>query len=143
MEFENTVTIRRPRAEVWSYLATLEHTPEWNYAIESTRQTSAGPVGVGTEYAQTRTIPRRMTEKLTITEFRPDQVLAVEGDFGPFRGTTRYELVAVDAGTTRLTNSVALRAGSALGLLGSVLGGSVRRAVGENLGVLRQTLESL
>jgi uncharacterized protein YndB with AHSA1/START domain len=143
VEFENTVTIKRARPEVFAYLAALEHTPEWNYAIESTTKTSAGAVGVGSEYAQTRTIPRRMTERLRITEFQPDEVLTVEGDFGPFRGTTRYELVAVDDGTTRLTNSVALRAGSVLGLLGSVLGGNVQRAVGENLGVLRRTLESV
>ena len=142
MEFENTVTIRRARPAVWAYVAALENIPRWNYAIESTTQTSAGPVGVGTEFDQTRTIPRRMTEHLTITEFEPEGLLAMEGDFGPFHGVTRYELTAVDADTTTLVNTWNLKPPKLLGLLGNALGGNVQRAVGENLRVLQGLLES-
>jgi len=57
--FENTVTITRPVEEVFTYLADAENLPQWNYAIEQTRKISPGPVGVGTLYRQTRTLPGR------------------------------------------------------------------------------------
>ena len=55
--FENTVTIQRPADEVFAFLADFENIPRWNYAIEETKKASAGPVGVGTRYRQTRTVP--------------------------------------------------------------------------------------
>ena len=57
--FENTVTIQRPAGEVFVFLADFENIPKWNYAIEETHKASAGPVGVGTRYRQTRSVPSR------------------------------------------------------------------------------------
>jgi uncharacterized protein YndB with AHSA1/START domain len=34
--FENTVIIRRPVEEVFSFLADFENVPRWNYAIVET-----------------------------------------------------------------------------------------------------------
>ncbi|WP_442799833.1 SRPBCC family protein [Nocardia sp. NBC_01730] len=45
--FENTLTVDRPIADVFAYLAHFENVPRWNYAITETRRTSAGPVGGG------------------------------------------------------------------------------------------------
>jgi uncharacterized membrane protein len=42
--FQNTVTIHRPADEVFAFLADFENIPIWNYAIEETSKTSAGPV---------------------------------------------------------------------------------------------------
>lgn len=47
MRFQNTITIRRPPAEVFAYLADFENVPAWNYAIVETRKLSQAPVGVG------------------------------------------------------------------------------------------------
>ena len=55
--FENTVTIQRPAEEVFAFLADFENIPKWNYAIEETSKTSAGPVGVGPDTA--RPVPFR------------------------------------------------------------------------------------
>jgi hypothetical protein len=65
-DFENTVTITRPVEEVFTYLADAENLPQWNYAIEQTRKISPGPVGVGTVYRQTRTLPGRSQEDFEI-----------------------------------------------------------------------------
>jgi hypothetical protein len=45
--FENTVTIRRPVADVFAFLADFENVPAWNYAIVETRKVAPGPVGWG------------------------------------------------------------------------------------------------
>ena len=56
---------------------TFENIPRWNYAIQRTVKTSPGPVGVGTTYRQTRTIPRPIEEELVITVYEPDRLLAI------------------------------------------------------------------
>ena len=67
MHFENTLEIARDPRVVYTYLADLEHTPEWNWAITSTRKMTPGPVGVGTRYRQTREVPRPAVELFELT----------------------------------------------------------------------------
>jgi hypothetical protein len=69
--FENTVTIQKAAGEVFAFLADFEKIPTWNYAIEETSKASAGPVGVGTRYRQTRSVPRRSVESFEVTVFEP------------------------------------------------------------------------
>ncbi|MGH2788231.1 MAG: SRPBCC family protein [Actinomycetota bacterium] len=95
MHFENTLTIRRSPHEVFEYLAAFENVPRWNYAIVETHKTSQGPVGVGTTYRQTRSIPSPAEETFTVTVFEPEHRLAIHGDLVPFQGTLSYELEPV------------------------------------------------
>lgn len=139
IRFSNTIDIRRQPAEVFRYLADLEHTPEWNWAIKRTQKVSVGEVGVGTRYQQTRSVPRPAVEMLEVTEFNADRQLRVVGDLGPFRADLTYEFAPTPTGT-RLTNSVELdRAG--LGILDKLLSARIQASVAENLGVLRTVLE--
>src|SRR6266542_3546873 len=84
--FENTVTIRRPVEDVFAFLADFENVPAWNYAIVETRKVSPGPVGVGTTYRQTRSVPRRSEEGFEVTVFEPPSHLEVRGEIGVLRG---------------------------------------------------------
>jgi len=139
---ENTVTIMRPAEEVFAYLADAENLPRWNYAIEQTRKITAGPVGAGTVYRQTRTIPSRSQEEFEIVVFQPPGQLGLDGTFGPFRARTSYLLEPV-AGGTGLTNRWELEATSApLRLLAPVAIPRVKAAVAKNLRTLKQILEN-
>lgn len=140
MQFVNTVTIRRSTSEVFAYLARFENVPRWNYAIAETRQTSGGPVGVGTTYTQRRTLPRPSEERFEVIEFVPDTRLAIRGDLGPFEGTLRYRLDAVPGGT-RLTNEAHLAGKGLLGIAAPFATSRIREAVGSNLGELKTILE--
>ncbi|HZD01979.1 MAG TPA: SRPBCC family protein [Actinomycetes bacterium] len=73
--FDNTVIIRRPVTDVFAFLADFENLPKWNYAIAETRKVSAGPVGVGTTYRQTRSVPSRSEEGFEVTAFEPARQL--------------------------------------------------------------------
>jgi hypothetical protein len=140
--FENTVTIRRPVEEVFAYLADFENIPKWNYAIEDTSKTSTGPVGVGTRYRQTRSIPSRSTEEFEVTVFQPTSRLAIHGQIGPFQATISYELEAA-AGATRIVNNVTLDPSQAkLRLLAPLAALGIKAAVAQNLGKLKLVLES-
>jgi Polyketide cyclase / dehydrase and lipid transport len=140
--FENTVTIHRPAEEVFEFLADFENIPRWNYAIEKTNKVSAGPVGVGTRYRQTRSVPGRSVEGFEVTVFEPARRLAIDGQIGPFRATISYELEAV-AGATRLVNNVELDPSSyaMLRLAAPLATPKIKAAVAQNLGKLGLILE--
>ena len=139
--FENTVTIQRPTKEVFAFLADFENIPKWNYAIEDTSKTSAGPVAVGTRYRQTRSVPSRNVESFEVTVFEPASRLAIHGQIGPFQATISYELEA-RAGATRLVNNVELDPSQAmLGLAAPLATPRIKAAVAQNLGELRLILE--
>lgn len=140
--FKNTVTIDRPAEEVFAFLADFENVPRWNYAIDQTRKASPGPVGVGTNYRQTRSVPSRSEEGFEVTAFEMDKRLAVLGQIGPFRARISYLLEAA-AGGTRLTNDVALEPSpGVLRLAARLATPRVKAAVAENLGKLKEILEA-
>src|SRR5687768_1828067 len=92
MEFSNTVAINRRPDEVFAYLSEFENIPAWNYAISQTRRVGTGPVGVGTRYTQTRTIPKAAEEDFEIITFTPPHHLVIRGVLGPFRADSSYQL---------------------------------------------------
>jgi uncharacterized protein YndB with AHSA1/START domain len=139
--FENTVTIQKPAEEVFAFLADFANIPTWNYAIEETHKTSSGPVGVGTRYRQTRSVPSTSTESFEVTIFEPGRRLAIQGQIGPFQAAISYELNAA-ADTTTLVNRVELDPSAPmLRLIAPLATSRVKTAVAQNLSKLRQVLE--
>jgi uncharacterized protein YndB with AHSA1/START domain len=140
MKFSNTITIDRPAADVFAYLADPENLPQWNYAISETRKTSDGPVGVGSRYSQIRTIPAHSEETLEVTEFEPDLKFAMQGDLGPFYAEVGYQLAPEGEGTV-LTNTMNLQPSGPLRLIAPLAATRVKAAVAANLKALKQHLE--
>jgi hypothetical protein len=140
ISFANTIDIDCEPADVYAYIADLEHTPEWNWAITSTRKVSPGPVAVGSRSRQTRSVPRPAVEMLEVARLDPDRRIDVVGDLASFPAHLTYELSRGPQGTT-LTNSVEIDPPAPLGLLGSLFTGRIQASVAENLGVLRTVLE--
>lgn len=140
MKFTNVVTIDRPQADVFAYLASFENIPRWNYAISETRKLTGGPVGVGTRYRQARSLPSPSEEEFEVVEFEPDRRLSVDGDLAIFHGRVSYTLDSV-GGATTLTNTMDLRASGPLNLVAQLASRSVQTAVAANLGTLKELLE--
>ena len=140
MDFANTVTIERPVHDVFAFVADPENIPRWNYAIVETRKTSDGPVGVGSTYRQTRSLPTRSEETVHVTEFAPDHRFTLRGDLGPFVGTLSYEFEDLGA-RTRLTNSAHLEGRGVMKLAAPLATRRVQDAVAANLGALKRLLE--
>lgn len=140
MKFTNTVAINRPQSEVFAYLAAFENIPRWNYAIEQTRKITDGPVGVGSRYHQTRTLPRRSEETFEVVAFEPEHRIVVRGDLGPFHGDVAYVLESA-ADSTVLTNTMDLTASGPLRVVAPLASSRVSNAVAANLDVLRKILE--
>jgi Polyketide cyclase / dehydrase and lipid transport len=138
--FENTVIIRRPVEDVFAFLADFENVPKWNYAIVQTTKVSPGPVGVGTTYRQTRSVPRRSEEGFEVTGFEPARRLEIEGRIGPFRARISYLLDPAGSGT-RLRNAVDLASAGLSTLVAPLATSRVKKAVAANLDTLKQLLE--
>jgi hypothetical protein len=140
--FENTVTIARSPDEVFDFLAHFENVPAWNHAIQSTRQVSPGPVGVGTVYLQIRSEPRWADEGFVVTTLDPPRRLAIEGDLGPFHARLRYVLEPVND-YTELTNEVELMPASAVAkVLAPLASYKIKAAVASNLIELKRILQT-
>jgi uncharacterized protein YndB with AHSA1/START domain len=140
VHFTNTVTIRRPLADVFGYVADFENIPNWNYAIAETQQ-SPGPTRVGTTIRQVRTIPRHSEETLEVTDFVPERRIELSGTLGPFQGSMRYDFESTPEGT-RLTNEADLHAEGLLRVAEPLAAGRIGGAVAENLGELKRLLEA-
>jgi hypothetical protein len=140
MKFSNTILIHRPTVDVFDYLAHLENLPRWNYAIQETRKISPDPIGVGSIYHQFRTLPKPMEETPTITVYEAGHHLVVSGGFASFQGESSYRLDAI-GDDTRLTNEIELRASGALNALAPLTTLGIKRAVAQNLTVLKELLE--
>lgn len=139
--FENVVIIERAREEVFAFLADFENVPRWNPAIEVTRKTTPGAVGVGTTYRQVRSVPRRIEEEFEIAVFDPPRRLLIDGEIGTFRGRIGYTLEAIEEGT-RVTNWAELEPSTILSrVLVPLAASQIESAVASNLDRLKRLLE--
>lgn len=139
--FTNTILISRPVGEVYAYLADLEHTPEWNWAIDETKKTTPGPVTVGSRYRQRRSVPRPATEELEVTVLERNRRIEIVGTLAEFPAHLTYRFVESSTGT-ELTNTVVLEPTGPLRFLGSLARNRIKQSVSDNLGQLRSLLES-
>jgi uncharacterized protein YndB with AHSA1/START domain len=104
-QFEATIEIDRPVAEVFAFLADGENDPKFSPRVQEMTKTTDGPTAVGTVYRSTvKDAGLKSTREFKITEFVPEEkirwaeqsknlVTAVEGG---------YDFEPVAAGRTKL-----------------------------------------
>jgi len=102
MRFEQSIAVNAPAEKVFEYVSDLTKLPEWGQFSVAVRQTSQGPVGVGSTYETDGKQFGNHTDSCTVTEYVPGQKFALEtkGDAGDVRNS--FEIVEEGA-TTRLT----------------------------------------
>lgn len=138
IEFSNAITIQRPPAEVFAFVADFENVPKWNYYVLSVTQTAQGEPGLGTTYHQVR---RQDQQDFAIQEYEPNRRLVVQTLPG---SQPEFEMVfefQAEGQHTRLIDSWRLNTGRPA-LLEKLAAGQVKRAVKENLGKLKELLET-
>lgn len=136
MHFVQAQVIERPISEVFSFISDPENLPRWNYYVIGCTELDASPARVGSTY---RLVRKSDTRVFSVTEFKQDRRLVIR-----FRAPTppleiRFTLQSTGTGT-RLTDEWELR-----GIAGFVAGlatAPIKRAVGQNLGKLKELLET-
>ena len=96
--------IDRPVEEVWNFMLDISNMPKWEDGRAEWKQTSEGPIEVGTTFQSS--IPllgRQIVTHLRVAEFEPNRKFAVEGLDTFMRGTKiRYLMTPIEGGKTRL-----------------------------------------
>ncbi len=137
IEFENTIGIDRPIAEVFAFLSDLENIPKWNYYVLEVTKLSNGLIGIGTIYHQVR---KTDEQDLRITELDQNHKMVVKTlpQSSP-RLEMRFTLYE-EGNTTCIRDEWRLDSGwpAPLEWLGV---GKIKSAVAENLTKLKELLE--
>jgi uncharacterized protein YndB with AHSA1/START domain len=97
---EHSVTINRPAADVFKYLADGEKCTEWRSGVIEIKKVSGD--GVGTQYKQSVRGPggRAIPADYAITEFAPNSRIAFQTTAGPVRPHGQYALQEAGGATT-------------------------------------------
>jgi uncharacterized protein YndB with AHSA1/START domain len=138
VKVEASVIIDRPIEEVWKFITDLSKYPKWTDVLEM-RQTSAGPLGVGTtiqgRYA-------KMLENARIIEYEPNRKLTFEITSGPTKGTTNTLSMETIEGKTRFARTVDHKFGGFYKLVWPFVAGRVKRYGEASVGNVKRMLES-
>lgn len=138
MNFENTITIRRPVKDVFLFVTTFENIPKWNYYVTDVSKLTKESTGEGTLYHQIRKTDQ---QDFRIQEYEPNHLVTVETTPGSQPRFKRRFVFESVADGTKITDTWELDLGH--NPLIQWLGASkVKSAAAENLGKLKELLET-
>ncbi|MDI3405873.1 SRPBCC family protein [Streptomyces cavernicola] len=105
---KETIDIDCRPEEVYSYVTTPSHLPEWQESAVSAHEVGDAAMGVGTKVRVTRRIGRReIPMTMEVTEFDPPRSWHLHGIDGPVRGEVQGTIEPLDDGRrSRLTLDV-------------------------------------
>ena len=137
-----SVTVNRPVEEVWDFLSNFENTTRWSRGVLEARQTSEGPLGVGsTLQTVVRAFGRRRTADYLVTEYEPNHAFAFTVTSAPMTSRARYSIEPAEAGT-RLTASGEAEATGLFKLLAPIVVRTLKRHSQDDLNNLKRILEA-
>ena len=138
------VTIDRPVDDVWNFMLDISNMPRWEDSGAEWKQTSAGPIGVGTTFQSTvRLLGRKaMSGNLRVTAFERNRTFTVEVADGVGKGTKfSYVIEPVDARRTRLRRMTEVEFRGVASLLRPFLSPIARKASGIEANNVKRLLE--
>lgn len=105
MHIELSQHVDAPPESCFAVWTDFEHAADIIGAIEKIQVLTPGPVGVGTTFAETRTMfGKASTETLEVTGFEPDRSVTVEAESCGARYVCVFTFIPDEAGTrVRLT----------------------------------------
>ena len=139
IEFKHSISIKRPINEVFAFLSNFENISRWNYYVLEVRKISKEHVGVGTTYHQMRQTDEQLFQ---ITEFELNLKVAVKTlPQSSLKFERRFTLQA-EGSTTHIVDEWAELVMGKPALIEKLAAGRVKSAVAENLGKLKELLET-
>ena len=144
MQIESEISIARPPAEVFEYIAHAEYLPEYVTDFASVSQVSDGQPAVGTRYSYK--MARGATGTFEWTRFEPSSQLAWHGPAvkagpGSMEPAGWWDLTD-EAGGTRVKLVMAPTPGGLFKLLAPFMAAGMRKGNAQALERLKQRLES-
>jgi carbon monoxide dehydrogenase subunit G len=135
-----TVTIGRPPAEVFEYLARFETTAEWDPGIVTATRTSDGPIGVGSTFDLVSDFRgRQIPVTYEITEFEPPDRFVIVGRNKRFVGIDEIRVSPEGTGA-RVDYTADFRMQGIAKLFEPFMGGMFEKLSNEAMDGLKKTL---
>lgn len=138
--FEHSLTIARPVAEVFAYLADVRNLPQWQADVVETRPD--GEPSLGATFVEVRSfLGKRVESVMRIVEYEPDRVFSVEVAKGPIPFRVRHLLEPAGEGT-RIRIEAAGDPGGVLRLAESLVVRRAEKTARKDFAELKRVLES-
>ena len=87
-KLEASVVINRPTEEVFAFVTDIEKLPQWMSELVEAKQTSEGPMGVGTTMSAVASpLGRRAESTQEVTEYEPPAKIGTFSKFWAIQGS--------------------------------------------------------
>lgn len=141
-QIEVRVWIRRPVADVYTYVTTLDSWPTWRRDVVEGRLLTEGPMRVGSEAQGVgKILGRALTIDIEVTALEPGAAFGYRPTKGPLRTNNLYTFRSQAGGTlVTLTDDIALT--GVFRVLQPVMPALIRSGYRKNLASLKATLEA-
>ena len=133
----NSIEINVPIKQLFAFLSDPETLPFWNYYVIKVVRISPETKGIGARYRQTRKEDEQIFEIASLNENRLIELRTISGSSLQFR----RQMTFTEIGHKCVLEDFFEMDTGHPGLLQKVMAGSIRAAVSENLGKLKQLLE--
>jgi uncharacterized protein YndB with AHSA1/START domain len=140
-KIEASVIVDRPPEEVWNAVLDLSNPKLLDpYCLEA-KQTSVGPMGVGTTFQLKRSRTPKNPNFL-VTELEPGRRTSFVFTSGPVKGTSQQLSVETIEGKTKLTRTLDVKYSGFYKLVGPFMAGGLQRQAEADLDHTKRMLES-
>jgi uncharacterized protein YndB with AHSA1/START domain len=141
-KLEQSVVINRPIEEVFAFVTDIEKISQWMSELVEAKQTSEGPMGVGTTISAVASpLGRRVESTQEVVEYEPNRKFAIKSTAGPVPSEDAYTFESV-AGGTKVTRVTEAEVGGFFKLAEPLFARTMRRQFETNFANLKDLLEA-
>jgi carbon monoxide dehydrogenase subunit G len=141
MRVEKTIVVERPVERVFAFITDMHKVKLW-LPVDNIRQTSSGPIGMGSTFAQeAQFLGQRFQATSIVTRYEPPHVFALKIQ-GPFALTNSMYCESTKTGGTKLTMVGEADPGPAVMLMGPLIVPLVTKQVDTQINLLKRALET-
>ena len=142
LKIEKSVVINRPIEEVFEFVINVENLPQWAGPVLEAKQSSEGPLSVGTTQTHVVNFLGRQAEiSYEVTEYEPNKKFSTKATSGPIPMETIYNFEPVAEGTMVKLNGK-VDAGGFFKLAEPVVAPMLKRQVETDTSNLKELLEA-
>jgi carbon monoxide dehydrogenase subunit G len=135
---ERSVEVAAPPEGVFAYLASIDNLAEWQSGMRSVRQTSPGPIGVGTTAFIVRELAgQRIEAPLRVTAFDPPRRLALTSEAHGVRLDASLDIAEREPGGSRLTYRAEITASGFMRFMEPMIASTAEADLAESLRRIR------
>ncbi|MEL7498555.1 MAG: SRPBCC family protein [Planctomycetota bacterium] len=146
MNIEMTKQIEAPISQVFEVFSDFPNCHQHIDGIERIEMLTAGPVGVGTTFKETRVMfGRESTEEMTVTAFQPDQHYVVEADSCGAHFVSKFQFSKTDTGTmvtVRLHTTALTLFAKLMSPISRMMAGTMKKMIMADVDQLKTRCES-